>query len=97
MGRGGSAPAPPPRSASSCVAAAHRQESGETKIRATLGFGLSFYTTGVYLWAVLDHGPGWKFKWGRIFLTELNIYRAQTKLANFGHFSVFGPKSRTLS
>lgn len=80
-----------------CLQPPHRGvESGENEIRATVGFGLSFYSTRFYLWAVLDHGPGWKFKRGRIFLTGLNIYRAQPKWADFGHFSVFRSEIQNL-
>ena len=40
------------------AAAAHRLQRGENEIRVRIRFSLSFYTTGLYLWAMLDHGLG---------------------------------------
>ena len=62
IGRGGGAPRPRLSRLRLSAAAAQDGESGENEIRVTVGFSLCFYTTRVYLWAILDHGPGWKFK-----------------------------------
>ena len=55
LGRGAAAPPP---SASFPSAAAKSSGDGKMKIRVRERFGSTFYTTGGYIWAILDLGPG---------------------------------------
>ena len=48
-----------------------------------------FYTTGGFVWAVVDHGLGCEFKSGRIFWAGTPYYRALTRWPKIAGISVF--------